>query len=111
MLADYFLQTPSMLCGRSEYLHMDRAQHAGVHIAGSLIAFLIIGTSAWVILMLLVLEWIVHFNIDWAKARYSEAKALSPEQAGFWRAAGVDQALHQLTYVAMVWAWVAYSVP
>lgn len=111
MLADYFLQTPSMLSGRGEYLHLGRALHAGVHVVGSLIALLIIGTPAWIIFVLVVFEWIVHFNIDWAKARYSDIKALTPEQAGFWRAAGVDQALHQLTYIAMVWAWVAYAAP
>lgn len=111
MLADYFLQTPIMLSGRSEYLHKGRALHACVHVVGSLFAFLIIGTSAWVIIMLVVFEWIIHFNIDWAKARYSEAKDLTPDGAAFWRAAGVDQALHQLTYIAMVWVWVTYSVP
>lgn len=109
MFADYFFQTPKMLSGRGEYMHVGRAQHAGVHIIGSAIAFWIIGASSMFILALAVIEWIVHFNIDWAKARYSDAKSLSPDQAGFWRAAGVDQALHQLTYVAMVWAWVAYS--
>ena len=27
-----------------------------------------------------------------------------PDQAGYWRAFGVDQALHQWTYLIMAWA-------
>ena len=107
MFADYFLQTPRMLSGRSEYWHMGRAQHAAVHAAGSFIAFVLVGAAPGFILALVLAEWVVHFNIDWDKARYSQVRGLTPQQAGFWRAAGVDQALHQLTYVAMIWIWMA----
>jgi hypothetical protein len=106
MLADFFFQTPFMLSGRGEYLHPGRALHAGVHLVGSVIAFLIVGAPLAVIAIIVVLEWVAHFHIDWAKARYSEAHALAPNQAVYWRAMGLDQGLHQLTYIAMVWAWV-----
>jgi hypothetical protein len=109
MFADYFLQTPKMLSGRGEYLHMGRAQHAAVHVAGSAIAFLIVGAPWPFILAICAFEWVVHFNIDWAKARWSDVKGYDPHQPGFWRANGLDQALHQLTYVAMAWAWVKYT--
>ena len=106
MFADYFLQTPKMLQGRCTYLHMGRAQHAGVHVIGSAISLMIVGTPFAALAALLIAEWVVHFHIDWGKARYSTAKAHTPQDAGFWRAAGFDQALHQLTYVAMIWAWI-----
>ena len=109
MFADYFLQTPKMLSGRGEYLHLGRAQHAGVHVLGSAIAFLIVGASVPFIALIMLAEWVVHFNIDWGKARYSEARGYGPTEAGFWRAAGFDQALHHLTYLAMVWIWVKYT--
>ena len=109
MFADYYLQTPKMLSGRGEYFHVGRAQHAGIHSIGSAIAFLIIGAPVTFILILVLVEWVVHFNIDWGKAKYSDAKGYGPTQAGFWRANGFDQALHQLTYVAMAWIWVTYA--
>jgi Protein of unknown function (DUF3307) len=105
MFADYFLQTPRMLSGRGEYWHLGRAQHAAVHGIGSAICFALVGAGPAVIAGLVIGEWVVHFNIDWCKARYCDAKGLNPSQAGFWQAAGFDQALHQLTYVAMVWIW------
>lgn len=108
MFADYFLQTPRMLSGRGEYWHLGRAQHAGVHALGSAIAIWLVGANSIFILLLCVAEWVVHFNIDWAKARYSEIKQYEPNEAGFWRANGLDQALHQLTYVAMAAVWTTH---
>ena len=105
MFADFYMQTPRMLSGRDTYLHLGRAEHAGVHALGSVIVFVIMGAPVGFTLWLVVAEWIVHFHIDWFKARWSMRKQHSPAEAGFWRAAGTDQALHQLTYLAMAWAW------
>jgi len=110
MFADYFLQTPRMLSGRATYFHLGRAQHAGIHAAGSAIAFALVGTPAPFIVAICLAEWLVHFHIDWGKARHSESKQLGPKDAGYWRAAGFDQALHQLTYIGMVWAWLWFAV-
>jgi hypothetical protein len=73
------------------------------------LAFAIVGAPPVFIGLIVLAEWVVHFHIDWAKARYSDDHSLDPSKAAFWRAAGVDQALHQLTYVAMVWAWVEFA--
>nr|WP_170399082.1 MULTISPECIES: DUF3307 domain-containing protein [Ruegeria] len=109
MFADFYLQTPKMLSGRGEYLHWGRAQHAGVHVIGSVIVFVLFGAPWAFILIIAALEWFVHFNIDFAKASYSDKKKLMPTQAAFWRAAGLDQLMHNLTYIAMVWAWAEFA--
>lgn len=109
MFADYFLQTDRMLSGRDTYWHLGRAQHAGVHALGSVLVFLGFGASAAFIAVLALAEWAVHFHIDWGKARYSEIRQFDPTQAGYWRANGFDQALHHLTYLAMVWAWAEFA--
>ncbi len=109
MFADFFLQTPRMLSGRGTYLHIGRAQHAGVHVIASILVFLIIGADPVFIAVVVAIEWVVHFHLDWCKACYCQNKELDPFQARFWYATGMDQALHQLTYVAMVWAWVKYA--
>ncbi|EEX08284.1 conserved hypothetical protein [Ruegeria lacuscaerulensis ITI-1157] len=109
MFADFFLQTPKMLSGRGVYLHGGRAQHALVHVVGSIIVFAFFGAPLAFILIIAALEWIVHFNIDFVKASYSDKKQLKPDQAAYWRAAGLDQFLHNLTYVGMAWAWVEFA--
>ena len=110
MFADYFLQTRWMLAGRGEYLHLGRAVHAGIHALGSAFALLLVGVDPGLTLAIISVEWIAHFNIDWAKAYYSEVRDLKPDQARFWQASGVDQALHQFTYVVMVWVVVRYWI-
>ena len=111
MFADFFLQTPRMLSGRDMYIHRGRAEHAGIHALGSVIVFVLIGAPTLFIVWIVLLEWVVHFHIDWAKARYSMHKQHTPAEAGFWRAAGLDQACHQLTYLAMAWAWLVLQAP
>lgn len=106
LFADFFLQTPKMLSGRDEYLHAGRAQHAGVHALLSIVVFVLMGASVGFILLICLIEWVIHFHIDYGKAHYSEKKDLNPQQASFWRAMGTDQCLHQLTYIAMTAAWV-----
>ena len=109
MFADYYLQTPKMLSGRGEHFHLGRAQHAAVHVVGSVVVFLVFGAPLSFILIVGALEWFIHFNIDFIKASYSDKKRLEPTQPAFWRAAGLDQLMHNLTYVAMVWAWVTFA--
>lgn len=108
MFADYYLQTPRMLAGRCRYLHAGRAQHAGVHAGFTALVLAVMGTPWTWIAALCLAEWAVHFHIDWGKARWSEAKGHTPQEAGFWRAAGFDQFLHQASYLALAWAWVAW---
>lgn len=109
MFADFFLQTRSMLDGRENYLHRGRFLHAGIHSAGSMIAFLLIDAAFLLVVPLVLAEWAVHFHIDWWKGRYTARQGLTPHDAQFWRATGVDQAMHQLTYVAMIWGWLAFG--
>ncbi|WP_204113589.1 DUF3307 domain-containing protein [Shimia biformata] len=108
LLADYFFQTKVMLTGRENYVHLGRALHAGVHALLSIAVLAVFGTPAWLILVLVVGEWVVHFHIDWWKASDTLKKQLTPADAGFWRGFGIDQALHQLTYIGMVWVWSFY---
>ena len=103
LFADFYLQTPRMLRDRSVYLHMGRLQHAGLHSVGSLIAMVLVGVPVALAGVVALVEWAVHFHIDWGKGRWSDHTGHGPDQAGYWRAFGADQALHQWTYLAMVW--------
>lgn len=104
LFADFFLQTSRMLANRAVYMHLGRLQHAGIHAVGSLVAMVLIGVPVSLALLVAVAEWMVHFHIDWGKGRWSDHTGHGPGQAGFWRAFGVDQAMHQWTYLVMVWA-------
>jgi hypothetical protein len=104
LLADYFLQTPLMLANRGQYVHSGRASHCLVHIAGSGVALALVGVPIGLLALVLAAEWVVHYHIDFAKGLWSSRMGHGPKDASYWRAFGTDQFLHQLTYVAMVWA-------
>ncbi len=110
VFADFFLQTPRMLVNRDVYIHFGRAEHAGLHAIFSLIALVAVGAPIWFSVILCVLEWTLHYHIDWIKGMYSNTKQHLPTDAGFWRAFGLDQLMHQLTYVAMIWAWASFAI-
>ena len=110
MLADFFLQTKIMLDGRETYVHLGRFLHAGVHALGSAVAFLLVGSPIAFIVPVIVAELIAHYHIDWWKGRHTSIQKLTPEDAAFWRATGMDQALHQFTYIAMIWAWIVWGM-
>lgn len=109
MFADFFMQTPRMLMGRGIYLHLGRVQHAAIHAGFSALSFLVLGAPIAFVIWLCVLEGVVHFHIDYFKGRYSEDRKQRPDQAAYWRAFGADQALHQLTYIAMLGLWATYA--
>ncbi|MEP1962313.1 DUF3307 domain-containing protein [Tateyamaria sp.] len=104
MFADFYLQTPRMLRDRGVYLHVGRLQHAGLHGVGSLVAMVLVGVPVRLALAVSVIEWVAHFHIDWVKGLWSDHTGHGPEEAGYWRAFGVDQTAHHLTYLVMVWA-------
>jgi hypothetical protein len=105
MFADFFMQTPRMLSARSVYLHIGRVQHAGVHAILSALVFIIIGAPFFFVVVLCIFEGVLHFHIDFAKGCHSDKAGHGPDKPAYWRAFGVDQTLHQLTYVAMIWVW------
>ena len=104
LFADYFLQTRMMLSNRGVYFHPGRGLHCLIHVVGSWIAMALVGVPLGLTIVILIAEWLAHYHIDFAKGRWSEMKDHGPEDAGYWRAFGTDQLLHQLTYVLMVWA-------
>ncbi|SEO56586.1 Protein of unknown function [Salinihabitans flavidus] len=108
MFADFFLQTRTMLSGRDIYLHVGRAQHVAVHALGTVMVFAAMGASLRAMVIIVVGEAIAHYHIDYWKGRHTAANGLTPEHGGYWRATGLDQALHQLTYIAMIWAWLTF---
>lgn len=109
LFADFFLQTRRMMRDRGVYLHFGRGQHAVLHGGLSLICLLLVGAPLLFTLVLCVVEVVLHYHIDWAKGRHSDITGFGTKDAGYWRAFGVDQFLHQMTYVAMVWAWVVWA--
>ena len=103
LFADFFFQTSKMIAGREAFWHIGRTQHVGIHVLGSCVVMLIWGAGLGLMLALLVAEFIVHFLIDWGKAVHGLRAKHTTADKGYWMAMGTDQALHQATYLVLVW--------
>jgi hypothetical protein len=98
-LADYLWQTDYML----RKVHPTEWQlplllHSGVH--GLLTALIMMPPLGPVGLVLGLVDFAIHFVVDYWKAQKVTTVVLSRP---FWLAFGIDQMLHHLTYIAIAY--------
>lgn len=96
------LQNAYILNNRSKWGHPGGILHAAIHVVGSLIVLAVMAVPAEYIVRLLIFEGFVHYHIDWIKDNVGKRYNLTPENRSFWVLTGLDQYMHQLTYVAMI---------
>ncbi len=101
-ICDYPLQTHYQFMNKGIYGHPGGLLHAGIHAIGTLVVlsfFMPVLTA----LSLALLDGIIHYHIDWAKNQVNRRFDLKPTNGtGFWFTFGLDQYLHQMTYVLIV---------
>lgn len=100
--ADYLLQPAWMIKGKGDPMHAGGYLHAAIHGLASAAIMLLYGLPGLPLLLLALGECVVHYVIDFAKSRWSEARNPDLKSRLFWAAHGADQLLHQLTYAAMI---------
>ena len=101
-LADFPLQTAKMLNEKGYYGNVHGLLHALIHGALSLpIMLAFLGFSTFVCVLVLV-EFVVHYHLDWAKEKLVRNTGWTYQYSKFWVAIGFDQLLHQITYIAMI---------
>jgi hypothetical protein len=102
-IADYLLQTRYMLQNKGKYGHPGGIYHAAIHMAASVPVLLWLGAGLWAVLGLILLEGILHYHIDWGKEQAQGKLNFGIERVEYWYLFGLDQVLHHLTYVLMLW--------
>ena len=107
--ADYLLQPDWMIRGKGDAAHAGGYVHAAIHGLGSTAIMLLYGLSGFPLLLLALGECVVHYLIDFGKARWSEARQPDLKSRLFWAAHGADQLLHQLTYAAMIFLMLVFG--
>jgi Protein of unknown function (DUF3307) len=104
-IADFFLQTRYQWANKGRYGHPGGLLHVAIHGALSLpVLLILVPQSAGDAATVLAAEAFVHYHCDWIKEQVVKRWGWTPATDGFWRAMGVDQLVHGLTYVGMAWA-------
>ncbi|MEW9807374.1 DUF3307 domain-containing protein [Mesorhizobium sp. ZMM04-5] len=100
-LGDFVLQTKWQVHEKGIYGAPGGLVHSAIHVAGTLVALLLVQASFPVVATVLIAEFVVHYHIDWGKEKVVRYFGWR-DGARFWNAIGFDQLLHGLTYVAIV---------
>src|SRR5690348_10629609 len=96
-VADYVLQPGWMIAAKGNLRKQGGYVHAGIHALGSVPAYLIVGLGTLPIVVLMVIEFVIHYLIDFIKAGLSGRSDAGPSTQSFWALHGADQLAHQLT--------------
>jgi len=102
-VCDFPLQTsPWMYRNKGIYMHPGGIAHSAVHAIGTwLVLAYFIGAQAW---LYALLDFIVHYHIDWAKLQLNKRFGLRPDNSNwFWILLGLDQLAHHITYFVIVY--------
>jgi Protein of unknown function (DUF3307) len=103
IICDGPLQTLQMVSDKSFYGKPLGVLHATIHIVGTAAVLLIAGVPASMLMGLAVLDGVLHYHIDFIKENVVKWQKWKTADGPFWWALTTDQALHHMTYVALVW--------
>lgn len=102
LIVDFPLQVPYHYQNKGTYGHMGGIEHAFFHGASTFIVFLIVGWPVAIIAGLI--DMVLHYHIDWAKMNLNKKLGYGPTtHEQFWWLLGLDQYLHAVTYIMLVW--------
>lgn len=99
--ADYVLQFSWMIRDKGNLGKLGGYAHAGMHVLGSLIVWLLFGISLPTIAMLVLVEFVIHYLLDYAKVHYGSGISSSERPHAFWSLNGLDQFFHHVTYLGL----------
>jgi hypothetical protein len=97
---------------KGTYGHFGGILHSGLHGIATFLCFFFLFqavshlsiVTVWVSLYLALVDAFVHYHIDWVKMNMQKKMGWGPTtHAEFWILLGVDQLLHSLTYLGLVW--------
>ncbi len=101
-VVDFPLQNQYQYKNKGTYLHPGGLLHSLLHGVGTglVVGFVL---NVYVGLWMGVLDAAVHYHVDWAKVKLNNRYQLTPTSSEkFWWLLGIDQLIHQLTYVIIV---------
>ena len=104
-ICDGPLQTKAMVDAKRHYGRGLGLVHAGLHGLGTGLVMLVALGPLPLVLLLALVDFVIHYHVDFAKEGVAHARGWTPAQGPFWWAISLDQMLHQFTYLGLaLWA-------
>ena len=99
---DFVNQSMKEVEGKGIYGNTYGLMHSAKHGLGTFIVLAVITgwQSIFFSFVLAVLDFVLHYHIDWVKMNYSNRDITTK---AFWNHLGLDQMAHQLTYIGIAY--------
>ena len=106
-LADFVFQSDYQIQHKGTYGHWGGIQHSLYHSVGTAAIFALF--TPW-FLILGLLDFLIHYHIDWAKMNINQWRSVTIKDREFWIWLGADQLAHQFTYIGLVGFFLMFLV-
>jgi hypothetical protein len=101
-LCDFVFQTNRQFQFKGVYGHPAGLEHSAIHAVGTVPCLLIVAVPLTGTLIIAAVEFVIHYHVDWIKEQVGRRAGWTPAMRPFWTALGLDQLVHQATYLAIV---------
>lgn len=106
-IVDYWLQNEYQWSNKGNYLHPGGVLHSALHGLATFIIFSFVhyetNNPILFAFILSTLDIFIHYHIDWIKTNVNRDLGYKQEHKGFWILLGIDQTLHFLTYIFLIY--------
>lgn len=100
LFCDFVYQPPVMWMNKGNLRHYGGYLHSGFHSLVTLAILLLFTTNWSLIAALITFEFVAHYVIDYSKMNINaKFKYKCDKHNEFWLLLGLDQYLHQMTYI------------
>ncbi len=104
-LADFVLQSEFQVRTKGIYGHFGGFLHSGIHYRAVDPGALILGATPLAIGVAMAVEFLIHYHTDWSKSKIDDVNHWPTTDQRYWIVFGLDQFIHQLTYLGIVFAF------
>lgn len=98
-ICDWIAQNKNQVMNKGKYGNLVGISHSMDHMLGMMLVLLplLFFTHPLALILIALADGVIHYHIDYFKMKYSSK--YTPADEEFWYLMGVDQCLHQLTYI------------
>jgi hypothetical protein len=99
---DFVNQSTEEVHGKGIYGNWQGIKHSLKHGIATAFIFFLTDIALSDVILLGILDFVIHYHIDWTKININKKHGYTVEMPQFWAWLGADQLAHQLTYIAMI---------
>lgn len=101
-ILDFYYQPPYQWKNKGTYGHPGGIVHSLQHAIPTFFLVWFFAANSFIALAVSLVEFLLHYHIDWAKMNINKKMGWTATiHEEFWQFLGLDQLLHQLTYIGI----------